>query len=458
MFAELCQRRMPEWATSLERLEQRLVRSRDEAEKQCQTESMDEVLRRAREVGLSFGRALQYVIGGTCGCTSGALTLEEELMEFATAAVQGQCGAGKGLSGKDASEASMDLWANFNGVEAYTAYLRNDVGIPGAEMPLNGGAAWQRLISEVEVAMRLAHPPPEELASLTLAAVQAGGTGIHGHQRWDDVSAKLLLTIAFEPLRRRLRYVAARVAWQLRQQKTAVAEWMATLENNPSARLYSPLFSVHLAVLRSNTVTRDLVFGAFDQAAAIVSEDLLRNLEGTLLAGCMNPEVMLRPQTEVSLTPATIGSTTAAPPPTSRSVEMRSRVSHEMNLRSGRSENLPGQLHDRTFEPKEAEVALPHVELGLRNAFKVLANILANQAFAFADTSLCRLCRRQIDESMNAIELSPEQHQAMQLRNADMRSGVDKAEERIDAAHRCVTALRGGSASQTRPAKSARRA
>ena len=33
--------------------------------------------------------------------------------------------------------------------------------IPGADVALNGGASWRRLLAEVEVAVRLAHPPQE---------------------------------------------------------------------------------------------------------------------------------------------------------------------------------------------------------------------------------------------------------------------------------------------------------
>ena len=35
----------------------------------------------------------------------------------------------------------------------------NFARIPGADVALNGGASWRRLLAEVEVAVRLAHPP-----------------------------------------------------------------------------------------------------------------------------------------------------------------------------------------------------------------------------------------------------------------------------------------------------------
>lgn len=40
--------------------------------------------------------------------------------------------------------------------------------IPGSDVALNGGASWRRLLAEVEVAVRLAHPPEEHMFAVTL--------------------------------------------------------------------------------------------------------------------------------------------------------------------------------------------------------------------------------------------------------------------------------------------------
>jgi hypothetical protein len=454
-FAGLCFDRVPQWLAGLEKLERRLTTSTAEARELEHREAPEEVLRRARSAGVSFGRALQHVVQGAPGCQAGALTLEEELLEFAGAAGKGQGGISSALSASDAAAAAADLFATFDGVEGYAAYLRNDVGVPGADVPLNGGAAWKRLLEEVEVAMRLAHPPPEELAGLMLGAIRAGGTSVHGHQRWEDVSSKLMLSIAYEPLRRRIRYVAARVGWVLKHQKAAVSEWMSTLSDGPTARLYSPLFSQHLELLRKQPIVRDLVFGAYNEAAEAVGAQLLKNLEGTLTAGCISPELMLRPSTEPSLDPAKEVSAPAglAAPSESpkaatpkaksgRATEARKRVASEMRLRSGPSGGLPVQLRDRVFEPSEAQRTLPFVEVQLRHSFSVLADTLANQAFAFADTSMTSLCRRQVDEAMNKIEFSSDQYRALAGRHSEMRDNADQVEKRLDSIRICVRALR----------------
>jgi len=380
--------------------------------------------------------------------TKGSAAREEELLQFANDAHKGQCGTARDLSGKDAAAGAADLFAQFGGVEGYAKYLSNDIKIPGAEVPLNGGAQWQRVLAEVEVAMRLAHPPAEELANLAMSAVRAGGTGVHGHQRWEDVASKLMISIAFEPLLRRVRYVAARVAWVLRHQKVAVSEWMSVLSEGPASRIYSPLFVQHLSVLRSSPIIQDLVFGAYDDAVSVVGEQVLKNLSGTLTAACINPEIMLRPRTETDLDAKKLAS---SPPVSSgssgadkkqKAAEARKRVTEEMKRRSGPSGGVPKSLQERVFDPKEVKGSVNLVQHRLQRAFSVLADILANQAFAFADASMSVLCRRQVDEAMSSIEFSNEQRRILYDNHRQHVEVARQVEDRLSAVRRCLSSLR----------------
>merc|ERR1719362_661895 len=443
-FASLCSERVPQWLSALERLETRLVRAQAEAREVEQRESSDEVLRKARAVGTSFGRALEKVINGAPGCTAGALTLDEELTEFAAAAAKGSCGSGSVLPAQDASSAAADLFASFGSVEGYAKYLKDEVRVPCADMKLNGGAAWQRLLAEIEVAMRLAHPPAEELSALMLNAIRADGTGVHGHVRREDVASKLMLGIAFEPLRRRISYVASRVIWVLKNQKAAVSEWMAALSDGPAARLYSPLFSEHLKMLRAYPLVRDLVFAAFDGAVSVVGEAVFKSLQGTLTAACLNPSIMLRASTEPSLDPRKPRASPKNDSKGDRTAAARARVSAEMRRRNSDagSGGLPVQLLDCVFDPKDGPQMMPFVEVKLRNAFSVLAGILSNQAFAFSDTSLANLCRREVDEAMSQIEGTLEQKAVLSARHEELDSVVRQVTQRLDGVRRCSTVLR----------------
>jgi len=442
-FAALCHDRVPQWMQALEKLEARLTRGQAEAREIEQRESSDEVLRRARAAGTSFGRALEHVINGATGCAAGAMTLEDELADFAQAAAKGNCGFGTILSAKDAAAAAADVFAQFDGVEGYAAYLRDTVHVAAADVPLNGGAAWQRLLQEVEVAMRLSSPPPDELSKLMLNAIKCGGTGVHGHQRWEDLWPKLMFALAFEPLRRRIRYVTARVVFVLKVQKNTVSEWMATLSGGPAARCYSPLFPEHLRILRTVPLVRDLVFAAYDEAVTIVGEQVLKSLEDTLMAACINPEIMLRASTKPDLDPRKpLLSQTSVPVGKTERSEARQRVANELSLRSGPSAGLPVQLSDRVFDPRVAELMMPFVEEKLETAFRRLASTLATHAFALADTSLSELTRRQMDEAMSKIDYSADQKRALAARHAELEDMAQHIEERLQAVRHCVTVLK----------------
>ena len=76
------------------------------------------------------------MIQGTPGCCAGALTLEEELLDFAHCAAAGQCGADHFLSAEDAQAAAMEVFDAFGGVRAYSSYLRSEVKCLGLPWPL----------------------------------------------------------------------------------------------------------------------------------------------------------------------------------------------------------------------------------------------------------------------------------------------------------------------------------
>ena len=76
--------------------------------------------------------------------------------------------------------------APLGGVLALEGLCKGASRIPAADVALNGGASWKRLLAEVEVAVRLAQVPQEAMKNIALAAICAGGTGVHGHQRWEE--------------------------------------------------------------------------------------------------------------------------------------------------------------------------------------------------------------------------------------------------------------------------------
>lgn len=436
--AKITQNKMPRWIADMENLATYLGKSLAEYKSMARAESGMELLRRVRAAGLGFGGALQHVVSGTAGCGSTDMTLEEELMEFSAAMASTKCWAGSRVTGQEARVAAEELWSSFNGVERYTAYVRENLGMGSVDMPLNGGAAWHRLTKEIEIAMRLVHPSVKHVQELVIATVQAGGTGLRGNQDWDDIAAKLLLEIAYEPLRRRIHYVVARVSWALQQLKSSVVELMATAADMPASRMYSPLFPQHLDIVRSGPLARDLILGAFDEATSNVATKLLKHLEGTLNAMCFNPRIMRRPSTGPDCVKEIL-----KPCQPSRA---RDRVKAEMALRRGSAhDGLLTSLQDLTFIPSEAEKVLPRVQKDLYRVFKVLANLLSDQTAMFADTSVLVFSNRQLDETMNAIQLSPEQWKVMDAREGELQTKVTKARNRLNKLQHCIASMKSAS-------------
>merc|ERR1719388_127394 len=156
--------------------------------------------------------------------------------------------------------------------------------------------------------------------------------------------------------------------------------------------------------MRSSPLTRDLVFQAYDRACEAAAARLLQILESTLTAACLNASSVMRPNTKPSVTN-----------------DARKRVIDELQRRTCGSGGLLPNMRDRTFQPKEAEKAMAAVEQELKRAFSKLSNILANQAVAFADTTLTTLCRRYMDEEMSCIRLDENQERAVGVRHAELK-------------------------------------
>jgi len=455
-FQALCKERALQWMTDLDRMESRLRKSSTQARDAETNERAEEVLSRTRVAGMSFAHAFQQVRGErTSGfrgqgqllnCTTGAATLEEELNDFATAAKTGLCGIGPGLSPEDAAKAANDLFSHFGGVSGYTEYLRKEVKMHGADEHLNGEAAWQRLVVEIEIAMRLSHPPAEKLAGLALAAVRCGGTGVHGHQRWEDVSSKLMMSIAFEPLRTRVHYIAARVAHALTRQKALVTAWMATSAEGPTNMFQGSIFAKHIALMRSSPISRERIFNAYDEAAKDLATQVLKYLNSTLMAGCISPAIMLRPNTNPDMDPSKMKKSEEsedARTPAARTLEAKQRVKVEMAKRESKGAGgLPKSLRDIAFEPATSIQSLPHVEVMLRKAYRVLAQVVSNQAVAFVDAAMSGFTQNGLEMAMTSLDFTPEQWRALREKHGEMANMRKQVDDRLDALYKCTSSLR----------------
>eukprot|EP00930_Biecheleria_cincta_P084179 TRINITY_DN7366_c0_g1_i1.p1 TRINITY_DN7366_c0_g1~~TRINITY_DN7366_c0_g1_i1.p1 ORF type:complete len:815 (-),score=143.95 TRINITY_DN7366_c0_g1_i1:342-2786(-) len=339
----------------------------------------DDALQATREAGLAITRLLGDGNREVLNC-SAALTLEEELMDLEDTVRQ--CSSSF-CSTDEMVSAANHVWGRFGGIAGYASYLRDNVNMFGADIPLHGVPAWQRMVCELEVAMRLGTLGSEELRRFQAAEAQLAGIHAHGPSRWEDILTKLMFFVGFEPLRKLVRYAAARVMCLLRRQKVAVDDWIAKA-NSQLSQSCSPYVLRQVADLQSDPRRRWLVLDAFDRAATAMAATLDGCLLATLMAGCENPRLLLLPTTWPSLEmPAVCELETSA---SDRRVHARQRVKAEVSRRHGPA----AQLHDS---------AAPSLHK-LRLAVGVLASSLRIQALAFTETAYATLYSKHLEEAM----------------------------------------------------------
>merc|ERR1719443_1088655 len=121
-----------------------------------------------------------------------------------------------------------------------------------------------------------------------------------------------------------------------------------------------------------------------------------------------------------------------------RGSDARKRVTAELERRTCGSGGLLPNMRDRTFQPKEAKKAISAVDQELKRAFSKLSNILANQAVAFADTTLTTLCRRYMDEEMSSIKLDENQERAVGVRHAELKRQAEVIDSQVTTLSRCI--------------------
>eukprot|EP00931_Biecheleriopsis_adriatica_P032521 TRINITY_DN18976_c0_g1_i2.p1 TRINITY_DN18976_c0_g1~~TRINITY_DN18976_c0_g1_i2.p1 ORF type:complete len:551 (+),score=106.93 TRINITY_DN18976_c0_g1_i2:57-1655(+) len=349
--------------------------------------------RESSEAGLALGRVLKHIIGDVPKRFTGAFTMKEELREFAEAMSDVQFATGLACTPEETMRAASHVWKRFGGVTGYAAYLEDRLQLLACDVPLAGVAAWQRMLCELEVSLSQASLSDEELDKLKHAQVQLRGVHAHGRANWAEITSKLMFSVALKPLRAHVCYIAARVMWALRQLKTVVTNCIETVdEHGLAAKLYPPHLLQQFAVLRSSPIKQQLVFGAFDAAAAAFAGRIVRILDNVVVAGCTNPQILLLPRTQPTLDMTDVIALCNAG--SQRSRLCRERVAAEMQLRR-QAGRLPGRAPDRD----------------LQLAFAVLADQLRAQALACAGTGLDDFCRRDLEIAMCALEPSSEHRQ-----------------------------------------------
>jgi len=429
--AKLCSERHALWLPAIDRWERKLSETCHRTREAASRSTPEEVLQEAKRVGATFGRALQRVADGVPGGNprdQGAMTLEEELHCFAEDVALGRCGLPAAcasrtqgcstlLSTDQVLDTARSLWNGFGGVRGYAHYLKDSAQLPGAGLALNGGAAWQRLVAEVEIAVRLAHLQPEAVTGLDHLIVQLEGAKALGGQSWDDVAQRLMHALAMAPLQRVSHYVVSRMAWALQQQKVAAMRWLETCGSRLADQLYTPP-----CVQEPSRAANELVTGAADKSSVAAVLPLFHCLNATIRTGCYSPHMLMRPQISVdsALHPLFDPGTTS---PVQASAKQR--VCQEMKQRTSAAQ----------------VVKPPNLQSALCHSFAELRLALASHVRALGNSALMLFGNRSFDEALAASDLDVDQSRALEARSKELEASSARIEYQATTARRCIAAV-----------------
>eukprot|EP00927_Polykrikos_kofoidii_P038349 TRINITY_DN32695_c0_g1_i1.p1 TRINITY_DN32695_c0_g1~~TRINITY_DN32695_c0_g1_i1.p1 ORF type:complete len:708 (+),score=139.02 TRINITY_DN32695_c0_g1_i1:207-2126(+) len=429
---DMCRERGVKWLSDLEKLEAKLVTRNQDMQQGARHGCPKALLQDTREAGVSFGRALEYIVSGLAFApddASAALTLEDELTEFASSSMDGFPAA----TASEKKAAIADVFGSFGGLKGYGTYLHRVVGLPGAEVPLSGRSAWQRLLSEIEVSVKLAHLPENVCSNMHWLMLPQTGVG-------DDAIRKLMFSVAFSPLRRRGIYVAMRVCWMLGRLRDSTPMWMKALSQARTLHFGSPVLKQHSSILESHSMMRSLVARAVCAAVETSTAQLFKSLECTVIAGCQSPHMLIRGDTRPG--PSLLASTCVGASVASsqsdiativriRVAQSRRRVMTEM-LRRQRAvrRNCPGvSLHENAMK-----------QLSL--CFNSLRDALSANAVALSSSTLTEFCSRRIDAALVTTTFTCEEKKALEARHLEFVAVAKRQEALLHSSRRCMETVR----------------
>merc|ERR1719247_3944540 len=142
------------------------------------------VLSTTRDCGASFGSALNHVMEGVIRLCDGRMTLEQELVYFHE--------YHKAIG---SSHFCMLPSEDFQNLQEYIDYLKTDIQVGAADMAVNGGAQFRRMMVEVEIFLRFSEISVEMNKR---DVIQARGVSMSS-LTWRDVVVKLLSNEAHQP-------------------------------------------------------------------------------------------------------------------------------------------------------------------------------------------------------------------------------------------------------------------
>jgi GTP-binding protein EngB required for normal cell division len=379
------------------------------------------ILSTTRDCGVSFATALRHVMEGVLDLEP-VMNLEEELRDFHSYHAK--------LGSMHFSMLPSD---DFAGLQDYIDYLRKEICVAAFDVEVNGGAQFRRLMNEVEIFLRFS-----EIAVETKKkdVIQARGVSMSS-LTWRDVVVKLLSNEAHLPLQRRVQYVGERIKWFFENQKDAVLQFMDTLEGTPTANLYSPLYTKHAKLIKSNTMIKHLVYQTYDAACKRQLDQFVELFDSMLTSTFSNPWVFLKGAAGEEGDADEALEDTVLP----SFDDTKERIPQEIENRSTVETTLSKWLANVPTESSQIDVAVDKVQILVLRAYGFIRSQVCDQVELFSESFFKLPMLRRLEEDMAMMQLSEEDQEQYKCRRDNLTAEIKAVEDGLVEINGCIERL-----------------
>jgi GTP-binding protein EngB required for normal cell division len=375
-----------------------------------------------KDVGNSFSHCLNHVMEGFVRSDAGRVTLEDELRAF--------------HEYHSAIGTSEDLLLlpseDFESLDEYIDFLRNDMKVPAFDVEVNGGAQFRRLMFEVEVFLRFSEIGVETTKK---DVVQARGVSM-GSLTWRDVVVKLLSNEAHIPMRKRVQYVAERIKWFFITQKDVIVNFMLKIKGSADEQMYSSLYSKHVKLLLDNATIKTLVFQTYDKAVDRQLAQFMELFNNTLASTFSNPWVFLKRASKgLAGEDGTPGNLDDVALPSFE--DTKRRIPVEIESRSGMETILSKWLASIPQESHQMDDAVDKVQMLVLKTFAFIRAQIADQIELFAESFFKLPMMRRLEEDMSGIELNPADFEVYKVRREMLEAEFTQVQGDLKSIEEC---------------------
>ena len=377
-----------------------------------------------RDVGMSFSHSLNHVMEGFVRSDAGRVTLEDELRAFHEYHI---------ALGSDRDILLLPS-EDFENLDEYIDFLRNDMKVPAFDVEVNGGAQFRRLMYEVEVFLRFSEIGVETTKK---DVVQARGVSM-GSLTWRDVVVKLLSNEAHLPMRRRVQYVAERIKFFFVTQKEVIVNFMLKIKGSADEQMFSTLYTKHVKLLLDNPTVKELVFKTYDKAVDRQLAQFMELFNNTLASTFSNPWVFLK-RASRGLGDDKAGSLDDVTLPSFE--DTKARIPDEIESRSGIETVLTKWLASIPQEPHQTDEAVDKVQMLVLKTFAFIRAQIADQIELFAESFFKLPMMRRLEEDMSLIELNPADFEVYRTRRDALEGEFAEIHGNVGSIEECVSKL-----------------